>query len=76
MSTTTETIVWRLLPQAGLPDSDTTVLVCLDGDDDEPTWFGFWDSADSVWRNASTGGEFAGQVVKWADMPTGEATPC
>lgn len=68
--TTTETITWHHLPAAKLPDSDQTVLVGL-VDDSEPTWIGYHDGED--WR-CVRGGLFSGQVVKWAQMPTGEAS--
>lgn len=50
------------------PDSELAVLVELVGDN-EPVWLGFWDG--TTWRDACTGGEFAGQVVAWADLPKG-----
>ncbi|MCV2349308.1 hypothetical protein [Paucibacter sp. Y2R2-4] len=73
MSTSTELITWNHLPEAGFPDSDTTVLVALEGAD-EPTWFGYWDTESLCWRDAATGGTFTSRVTKWADMPTAGST--
>jgi hypothetical protein len=69
MSTSTETITWHHLPAAKLPDSDQTVLVGL-SNDSEPSWIGYHDG--EAWRQIDHA-SFSGQVVKWADMPGGEA---
>lgn len=53
-----------------LPDVDETVMVTLQGDD-EPVWLGFFDGTD--WVNATTGGEFFGEVIAWSTMPRGFA---
>lgn len=62
----TETITWTPIHQ-GPPDADTTVMVALDDEHDEPTWFGFYDGA--CWRDVS-GMPLAG-VLGWADMLQG-----
>jgi hypothetical protein len=67
---TTETITWTPVTE-GLPDADTTVLLSLDGEHDEPTWIGFHDG--NRWLDIS-GMPIQG-VIGWADMPAGLRTP-
>jgi hypothetical protein len=70
---TTETITWTPVEQA-LPDADMTVLVALADDSDEPTWLGFYDDSfddGERWRDVSTGGPFARQVMAWSNLPRG-----
>jgi hypothetical protein len=69
MTTTVEFITWHHLPECKLPDPDITVLICLK-DADEPSWMGWHDGTE--WRQID-GSTVAGTVIKWADMPIGEA---
>lgn len=71
--TSTETIDW-IATQCGkhLPDSDTTVMVTLD-DDDERVWLGYYDG--ERWVDATTGGQFGRNVIAWTDMPEGFRPP-
>jgi hypothetical protein len=62
----TETITWRELPQDGMPDAETAVLIntAVGGVD-----AGFFDGEQ--WRWCESGGIVAEPVVAWADMPVG-----
>lgn len=61
-----ETITWYELPQDGMPDAETSVLVNnSEGDVDT----GFFDGA--MWRWCESGGYVAGVVLAWADKPVG-----
>lgn len=51
-----------------LPDVDETVLVTLEGSD-EPVWLGFFDGTG--WVDATTGGDFLGEVTAWSTTPPG-----
>ena len=62
-----ETITWRAAA-TDPPSDDTTVLVSVAGAS-EPVWVSWLD--DGVWRDVSSGGELAGTVVSWADVPEG-----
>lgn len=67
-----ELLQWLAVP-ANLPDTDTTVIVRVsDADDHIEWWSGWWDSADEIWREASTGGEFAGTVTHYAEPLKGQ----
>jgi CxxC-x17-CxxC domain-containing protein len=77
---THETITWFEVTER-LPDNDRLLLVGLPesdmGDWDTPSWIGFYDrdedieGTDCKWY-AADGTEI--EVVRWAEMPTGQAT--
>lgn len=78
MSTATkaETITWHVLPDAGMPDSQITVLVeFIHTDEPEhgDTWPA-WRDGDH-WIDASTGDQMERggriKVLAWCDMPAG-----
>lgn len=80
MSTATkaETITWHVLPDAGMPDSQITVLVeFIHTDEPEhgDTWPAWWDG--DHWIDASTGDQMErggrNKVLAWCDMPAGSA---
>lgn len=63
---TTEALTW--IPIADqLPDADLTVLIALDEEHDEPTWFAFYEG--DRWLDIS-GLPLRG-VTHWAEMPKG-----
>ena len=70
----TETITWHELPQDGMPDADTTVLVAyVAGDGEQDTWPAWW--SGEHWIDASTGDRLErngrARVLAWAHMPSG-----
>lgn len=65
-----ELLIWT--PATVLPDSDTTVLVQVD-DEDQSVWPGYWDDAVGEWRHAE-GMPLAFPVIAWSHMPTGMVT--
>lgn len=68
----TETLHWHELPDDGMPDADSTVMLDIAYDDGEAlTWPGWWDGTH--WRDASTGDIVRGKVAGWSDMPAGAA---
>lgn len=78
MSTATkvEAIQWNVLPDAGMPDCETTVLVeFISADEPEhgDTWPAWWDG--DHWIDASTGDQMErggrNKVLAWCDMPAG-----
>jgi len=71
-----ETIQWHILPDGGMPDCETTVLVgfiSVDGPEHGDTWPAWWDGAH--WIDASTGDQMErchrNKVLAWCDMPAG-----
>jgi hypothetical protein len=62
----TETITWHELPQDGMPDADTTVLVSTT---EQAVDTGYFDGDD--WRWCESGGLVAEPVQAWAEMPVG-----
>ena len=61
-----ETLTWYSTDAP--PDVDTTVLICLPGED-EPVWLGYFTGDEWI---AIDGGDIeAGKVSAWAPMPTG-----
>lgn len=64
----TETIQWHELPQDGLPDSEMTVLVIVEGEAEATT--AFYDEGE--WRDAGSAMCFDDPVLRWAHLPGGE----
>lgn len=71
-----ETITWHVLPDAGMPDSEVTVLVefiSVDEPEHGDTWPAWWDG--DHWIDASTGDQLErchrNKVLAWCDMPAG-----
>ena len=62
----TETITW-IDAATDIPDDDTTVLVYIPREDDEPVWLGYHE--DDMWF-AIDGAELHG-VTHWAHVPAG-----
>lgn len=63
-----EQLQW--FPAALPPDDDVTVLICRDGEPDEPVWLGYKDG--DTWRHVegfAVDGSFP--VTAWAEMPGG-----
>lgn len=59
-----ESLTWYEVSER-LPDADLTVLVRIEGAE-EPLWLG---SLQDVWRDVEG---FEINVIRWADMPTGD----
>lgn len=67
-----EVITWIDVTER-LPDDTRNVLVESPGDDDmERVWMGFYGSVEEQWY--SVGADPMDGVVRWAEMPTGEAS--
>lgn len=66
-----ETLEW-FAPAEKLPDDDTIVLVKVKGQD-EPVWPGWYDG--ETWVVADGFEVDPGDLLLWAQMPAGEATP-
>jgi hypothetical protein len=67
----TETIQWHELPQDGLPDAETTVLLQIRNPDGDGTEVhGGWLGADD-WCDIMGFPLDAARVVAWADVPAG-----
>ncbi|WP_153110095.1 hypothetical protein [Propionivibrio limicola] len=64
--TITEEIVWHRADIA-MPDSDETVLVRIDDEEEEPVWLGYHDG--DRWLNVD--GYPINAVICWAKMPEG-----
>lgn len=67
----TETITWHELPDDGMPDAETTVLLQIrelddDGTDVMPGWW-----AGERWVDITGWPLQAERVVAWADQPVG-----
>jgi hypothetical protein len=67
----TETLTWHELPQDGMPDAETTVLMQVryfDGDSAEVItgWLG-----EDDWCDITGYPLDAARVVAWADVPAG-----
>ena len=60
------TITW-IDTSVELPDDSITVLVAL-GSGAEPTWIGYYDSAEDDWFNPD-GMRFKSAVSHWAELP-------
>jgi len=60
------TITW-IPTDVELPDDSTVVLVALESGD-EPTWIGYYDSAECDWFN-SDGMRFKSAVSHWCELP-------
>lgn len=54
-----------------LPDDSSTVLIALESSD-EPTWIGYYDSAEDDWFNPD-GMRFKSAVSHWAELPQATA---
>ncbi len=65
-----ETIRW-LMADSVKPDDSETVLLALAEPDSDPTWVGWYDSAEDGWRCASSGVLLRTAVSHWAEMPRG-----
>ncbi|MBK7092385.1 MAG: hypothetical protein IPH59_11810 [bacterium] len=66
------TITW-ISTSVELPDDSLVVLVALESGD-EPTWIGYYDSAEDDWFN-SDAMRFKSAVSHWAEMPVGPSDP-
>jgi hypothetical protein len=66
----TETIRW-LMADSVKPDDAESVLIALSEPDGDPTWVGWYDSAEDGWRCASSGVLLRTAVSYWAPMPRG-----
>ncbi len=60
------TITW-MSTDVELPDDSIVVLVALESGD-EPTWIGYYDSAECDWFNCD-GMRFRSAVSHWCDLP-------
>ncbi len=60
------TITW-ISTDVELPDDSIVVLVALESGD-EPTWIGYYDSAECDWFN-SDGMRFRSAVSHWCELP-------
>ncbi len=56
-------------PPSQLPDSDTSVLVCIEVDGELEVWDGHWDG--QAWIDDTRGVAFSWPVTAWADKPEG-----
>lgn len=65
-----EVIQWHELPQDGMPDADTTVLLSTE---EQAVASGWFDGTD--WRWCESGGPVGEPVQAWAVMPKG-IIPC
>lgn len=65
----TEFLTW-ISTAVRLPDSDLTVHIAIEGNDNGPTWLGYLDGDE--WRSVD-GGLVEGTVVAWAEMLMGPA---
>lgn len=63
-----EVIEWHTVAER-MPDDDETVLIEIEEPEGEPVWLGWCEGGE--WFDAS-GAPI--RVIKWARMPTGEAT--
>lgn len=61
------TITWIAVADE-LPDTDTTVLVHIPKAQDEPVWFGYYDSETGFWRDTD-GSRFRYPVTHWSNLP-------
>ncbi len=66
---TAETITWKRVSDE-LPDADMTVLISAPRHD-EPVWLGWYE--DGCWFSVDAAEFSRGDVVAWAEMPTGSA---
>jgi hypothetical protein len=65
-----ETIRW-LMADSVKPDDAESVLIAFAEPDGDPTWVGWFDSAEDGWRCASSGVLLRTAVSYWAPMPRG-----
>ena len=65
-----ETIRW-IMADSVKPDDAETVLLAFTDPESEPTWVGWYDSAEDGWRCASSGVLLRTTVSYWAPMPRG-----
>lgn len=65
----TEFLTW-ICTSVRLPDSDLTVQIAIEGNDNGPTWLGYLDGDE--WRSVD-GALVEGKVVAWAEMLMGPA---
>jgi hypothetical protein len=65
----TEFLTW-ISTSVRLPDSDLTVHIAIEGNDNGPTWLGYLDGDE--WRSVD-GALVEGTVVAWAEMLMGPA---
>ena len=69
MNMSNETIRW-LMADSVKPDDSETVLIAFAEPDGDPTWVGWYDSAEDGWRCAVSALTIEG-VAAWAPMPRG-----
>lgn len=62
-----QSVITWIATSVELPDDSITVLVAL-GSAAEPTWIGYYDSAEGDWFNPD-GMRFQSAVSHWAEMP-------
>lgn len=66
-----EVIEWIEVTER-LPEDERTVMVCAPVDDIYPLWLGWYWKHEMAWYSVS-GAHMEG-VVRWAEMPKGEAS--
>lgn len=66
-----QSVITWIATSVELPDDSITVLVALESGD-EPTWIGYYDSAEDGWFN-SDGMRFKSAVSHWAELPQATA---
>lgn len=64
----TEIITWHELPQDGMPDAESTLLL----ETADAVAEGWWDG--EAWRWAESGGIVEQPVQAWAAMPAGASS--
>lgn len=62
-----QSVITWIATDVELPDDSITVLVALESSD-EPTWIGYYDSAEDDWFNCD-GMRFKAAVSHWAELP-------